>query len=108
MGEPIWQPSAERVAASNLTRFAAFARDQFGAPAGDYAALWRWSVEQREQFWTAMMQFAGVLHTPGTAPVLQHRDRMPPGPYNSRSMSKIVRACSMSFLISVLATGQEA
>jgi acetoacetyl-CoA synthetase len=77
MGEPIWQPSTERVAASNLTRFAAFARDKYGAPDGDYAALWRWSVGQREQFWTAMMEFAGVLHTPGTAPVLQHRDRMP-------------------------------
>jgi acetoacetyl-CoA synthetase len=77
MGEPIWRPSAERIAASNLTRFAAFAHDKHGAPAGDYAALWRWSVEQRERFWTAMMEFGGVLHTPGTAPVLQHRDRMP-------------------------------
>ena len=77
MGEPIWIPPAERVAASNLTRFAAFARERHGAPAGDYAALWRWSVDERERFWTAVMEFAGVLHTPGTAPVLQHRDRMP-------------------------------
>jgi len=77
MGEPIWTPSAERVAASNLTRFAGFARDRYGAPAGDYGALWRWSIDRREQFWTAMMEFAGVLHTPGAAPVLQHRDRMP-------------------------------
>ena len=77
MGEPIWTPSPERVAASNLTRFAAFARDRYGAHAGDYAALWRWSVDRRELFWTAVMEFAGVRHTPGTAPVLQHRDRMP-------------------------------
>jgi acetoacetyl-CoA synthetase len=77
MGEPIWIPPAERVAASNLTRFAAFARERHGAPAGDYAALWRWSVEERERFWTAVMEFAGVLHSPGTAPVLQHRERMP-------------------------------
>ena len=77
MGEPIWTPSPERVAASNLTRFAAFARNRYGAPAGDYATLWRWSVEQRERFWPAVMEFAGVLHTPGTAPVLQQRDLMP-------------------------------
>jgi len=75
--EPIWTPSPERVAASNLTRFAAFARNRYGAPAGDYATLWRWSVEQRERFWPAVMEFAGVLHTPGTAPVLQQRDLMP-------------------------------
>jgi acetoacetyl-CoA synthetase len=77
VGDPIWTPSAARVAASNLTRFAAFARAQYGAPAGDYAALWRWSVDERERFWTALMAFANVLHTPGTGPVLQHRDRMP-------------------------------
>ena len=77
MGEPIWTPPAGRVGASNLTRFAAFAREQYGAPAGDYASLWRWSVDERERFWSAVMEFAAVLHTPGTAPVLQHRDRMP-------------------------------
>ena len=77
MSEPIWTPSAERVAACNLTRFAAFVGERHGAPAGGYDALWRWSVEQREQFWAAVMEFAQVLHTPGTAPVLQERDRMP-------------------------------
>ena len=77
MGEPIWTPPARRVAASNLTRFAALARERFGVPAGEYASLWRWSVDERERFWSALVEFAGVLHTPGTAPVLQHRDRMP-------------------------------
>jgi acetoacetyl-CoA synthetase len=77
MGESIWTPPPARVAASNLTRFAAFAHERFGAPAGSYASLWRWSVQERERFWSALMEFAGVLHTPGSAPVLQHRDRMP-------------------------------
>jgi len=70
-------PVAERVAASNLTRFADFARKHHGASGDGYGGLWRWSVEERERFWSAMMEFAGVLHTPGTAPVLRHRDRMP-------------------------------
>ena len=61
MSEPIWTPSAERVAACNLTRFAAYVRERHGAPAGGYDALWRWSVEQREQFWAAVMEFAQVL-----------------------------------------------
>ena len=75
--EPIWIPPAGRVAASNLTRFAAFARDHHGAPQGDYESLWRWSVDERETFWTALAEFAGVIRKPGRAPVLQHRDRMP-------------------------------
>ena len=77
MTAPIWTPPPERVGASNLTRFAQFVRAGHGAPQGDYPALWRWSVDERESFWSALMQFAGVKHTPGRAPVLQHRDRMP-------------------------------
>jgi acetoacetyl-CoA synthetase len=77
MGEPIWIPDGRRIAASNLTRFADFVRERFDAPPGGYDSLWRWSVEERERFWTAVMEFSGVLHTPGTAPVLRHRDRMP-------------------------------
>ena len=75
--EPIWTPPAGRVAASNLTRFATFARDHHGAPQGDYEALWRWSVDERETFWMALAEFAGIIRKPGRAPVLQHRDRMP-------------------------------
>ena len=75
--EPIWTPPAGRVAASNLTRFAAFAQEHHGAPRGDYESLWRWSVDEREAFWTALTEFAGVIRKPGRAPVLQHRDRMP-------------------------------
>jgi acetoacetyl-CoA synthetase len=85
MGEPIWTPPAERVAASNLTRFATFAHERYGAPASaplqdraaGYARLWHWSVEERERFWPALVEFAAVRHTPGRAEVLRHRDRMP-------------------------------
>jgi acetoacetyl-CoA synthetase len=77
MSDPIWTPGPERIASSNLTRFAQLARRAYGAPAGDYAALWRWSVEEREQFWQALMQFAGVVRDDGTAPVLRDRARMP-------------------------------
>ncbi len=77
MAEPVWTPSPQRVAASNLTRFAEFARARHGAPHGGYPALWRWSVDERESFWSALLEFADVMRTPGHAPVLQDRDRMP-------------------------------
>ncbi|RPI16346.1 MAG: acetoacetate--CoA ligase [Lysobacterales bacterium] len=77
MNEPIWSPPATRVAGSNLTRFAACARARHGAPDGDYADLWRWSVEARERFWPAVAEFTDVAWTPGRAPVLRDGDRMP-------------------------------
>ena len=77
MSEPIWRPASERVAASNLTRFAEFVRRDSGAPPGNYDALWRWSVDERERFWVAMMNFAQILRDDGNASVVRDRDRMP-------------------------------
>jgi acetoacetyl-CoA synthetase len=78
MNEPIWTPDAARVAGSNLTRFAAHARRVYGAPSdGDYRTLWNWSIERREEFWQAVLEFTGVVHERGRAPVLAHRDSMP-------------------------------
>ncbi|HEX9207141.1 MAG TPA: acetoacetate--CoA ligase [Steroidobacteraceae bacterium] len=77
MNEPLWTPSAERVAGSNLTSFADRVHRMHGAPRGDYAALWRWSVDERETFWAALADFAGVAWERGSGPVLQGRDRMP-------------------------------
>ncbi|MEY3408715.1 MAG: Alanine racemase, catabolic, partial [Pseudomonadota bacterium] len=45
--------------------------NRFGLPWREVAT---WS---RELAALRGLEFAGVLHTPGTAPVLQHRDRMP-------------------------------
>ena len=73
----VWQPSAERIARARLTAFAAGLARQHGAPVDDYAALWRWSLRHPPAFWTAVMDFTGIIATPGTRPVLQHADRMP-------------------------------
>jgi acetoacetyl-CoA synthetase len=58
--KPLWSPGAARVAAANLTAFAAQARC-LGAPAGDFAALHRWSVDQPEAFWRAVWSFCDVV-----------------------------------------------
>ncbi|MBP9130713.1 MAG: acetoacetate--CoA ligase [Steroidobacteraceae bacterium] len=73
---PHWTPSAARVAAAQLTGFHAFARDH-GAPAGDYPALWQWSVDEPAAFWSAVFDFAGVIADRGTGPVLRDGERMP-------------------------------
>ena len=57
----LWQPSAERVAGTNMTRFKAEAERRFGVSLPDYAALHRWSVENLEQFWTLVWDFCGVI-----------------------------------------------
>jgi acetoacetyl-CoA synthetase len=72
-----WQPDPARVAACALTRFAAGLAARHGAPPGDYAALWQWSVRHPAAFWAEVGEFTGVAWEPGAKPVLQHPHSMP-------------------------------
>ncbi len=73
---PHWTPSPERIAAAQLTRFHDFARGR-GAPAGDYAALWQWSVDEPAAFWNALVEFTAVIGDRGDGPVLSDGHLMP-------------------------------
>src|SRR5580698_7075496 len=61
MEKPLWQPSAERIAAANLTRFMADVDQRWGSGAHSYEALHRWSVAKPDQFWTSIWDFCGVI-----------------------------------------------
>jgi acetoacetyl-CoA synthetase len=50
--KPIWTPSARRVAAASLTRFLGGHRD--------YASLYQWSIDEPEEFWSAVWRFCGM------------------------------------------------
>ena len=56
VGEIVWTPSPQRVAASAMERFRLAAP---GAPA-DWDALWRWSVEDLPGFWAFAWDWLGV------------------------------------------------
>ena len=77
MVAPLWQPSRERVLASNLTAFARAAEPEAGFPLPDYPALHRFSIEQPERFWRLLWRFAGVLGEAEDGPVLVDGQRMP-------------------------------
>jgi acetoacetyl-CoA synthetase len=74
--EPIWTPSPERVRASAMHRFAREAERVSGRTLDDYASLWQWSIDQREQFWSLVWSFCGVIGERGER-VLVDPDRMP-------------------------------
>ena len=77
MAEMLWQPSPERIAGANITRFAALVCERHGVDAGDYAALHRWSIENRAAFWSTVWEYGGVIGEQGDGPVLVDGDRMP-------------------------------
>ncbi len=73
----LWQPSAERMARSRLTAFAAHANTRHQAPIDSYQALWGWSVEKLEDFWAAAWEHFDVLASAPYQRVLT--DRKMPG-----------------------------
>jgi acetoacetyl-CoA synthetase len=77
MNQPLWQPSAERVAQANLTAFMKAVRERDGADVHDYDALYRWSVAEPERFWSALWSFCGVIAETAGDTVVVDKDRMP-------------------------------
>ena len=77
MPQPLWTPSAERIAASRMEAFRRFVNQRHGLQMADYPALHAWSVEQREAFWQAIVDFFEIrLHTPAAC-VLREGPAMP-------------------------------
>ncbi|HSF94577.1 MAG TPA: AMP-binding protein, partial [Thermohalobaculum sp.] len=76
MVQPLWQPSAERIAATNLAAFARKAEARWGLHLPDYAAIHEWSVTEIEDFWQAVWEACGVI-AEGDGPVLADGDKMP-------------------------------
>ena len=69
---PLWTPSPERVVAARLTEFTR----RFAPRAASFEALHRWSVDAREEFWSAVWEYAGVIGDRG-ASTSSDRDAMP-------------------------------
>jgi acetoacetyl-CoA synthetase len=73
----MWQPSPERIQATNLTRFMTGLAERSGRVFDDYHDLYAWSVEDLEGFWEAVWDFCGVIHEGARGPVLVDGDKMP-------------------------------
>lgn len=58
---PLWQPDANRIAASGLEHFRVQAEERAGRKLSDYQALHRWSIEDRAAFWTLIWDFCDVI-----------------------------------------------
>ena len=56
-GDLLWEPSADVRAAANLTDYITWLDRERGLRFADYPALWRWSVEDLEAFWSSIVDY---------------------------------------------------
>ncbi len=58
--QPLWEPSPERLRNVEMTRFMDWAGERRGHQFAGYDELWRWSVDELEDFWASIWEFCGV------------------------------------------------
>jgi acetoacetyl-CoA synthetase len=71
--ELLWQPTPARAARSTLTRYMRWLQDERGLQFADYAELWKWSVDELEEFWASLVEFFEVRFSEGGSTVLGER-----------------------------------
>jgi acetoacetyl-CoA synthetase len=56
----LWQPGPEWIERANVTAFARWLERTRGLTFDGYEALWRWSVDELEEFWAAIAEYFEV------------------------------------------------
>ena len=59
-GKALWTPSKERFDASSMAQFERFLKETRNLSFEDYNAMWRWSVDDLDAFWTAIWDYFDV------------------------------------------------
>ncbi len=60
MTKPIWKPTPDRIAQSNMLRFINFVAKKNNIHLKDYHELFQWSLSHPEKFWPMIWEFASI------------------------------------------------
>lgn len=60
-GQRLWTPSGSFAARSNISAYMDWLRRERGLDHADYDALWRWSVDDLEGFWSSLWAYFDVI-----------------------------------------------
>src|SRR3954454_6306373 len=64
-GTLLWEPSADRVERATITRYQRWVEETRERRFGDYHDLWRWSVDELDDFWRSIWEYFDVRsHAP--------------------------------------------
>ncbi len=77
MSDLLWQPSPTRVENANVTRFRNWVNEKHSLKLDSFHALYDWSVTRKEDFWPAIMDYAGLKAESWGNTVLVDGDKMP-------------------------------
>jgi acetoacetyl-CoA synthetase len=77
MSDILWQPSAERIGKTRMEAFRRFINQRHDLHIDDYPALHQWSIDQRQDFWQAIVDFFDIRFHDRPDAVLVEGAQMP-------------------------------
>jgi len=63
--EPLWIPTQSQIDESLLWQFITYVSEKYDNSISDYAELYRWSLEEKEKFWSSVWDYCGVVGEKG-------------------------------------------
>ncbi len=73
MAKVLWEPTSEIIEKANVTRYSRWLEGEVDVMPATYQDLWRWSVEELEDFWASLWRFYGVRSSAPYSAVLEKR-----------------------------------
>ncbi|MBT8342714.1 MAG: acetoacetate--CoA ligase [Desulfatitalea sp.] len=73
----LWQPSTQRITASNMAAFMKMVNKRFGLHNESYGDLYQWSVDHIPQFWETFLQFSNIQFKTSYTAVVDDLGAMP-------------------------------
>ena len=70
---PIWVPTYERIKNSNLTKYFTFLSNKYSKNFTSYLELYKWSVDEIENFWKSIWEYSEIIHSNSYSTVLEKR-----------------------------------
>ncbi|EPL15627.1 acetoacetate--CoA ligase [Pseudomonas sp. CF161] len=77
MSDILWQPSAERIGKTRIDAFRRLINQRHHLTLDDYPSLHQWSIDQRQDFWQAIVDFFEVRFEQPPECVLREGPQMP-------------------------------
>ena len=62
---PLWQPTQKQIDQSLMREFMLFVNDHCKQSFSDYDGLYEWSIDEKEDFWSMLWDFCGVIGDKG-------------------------------------------
>jgi len=77
MKKPVWVPTKDHIKRANVTRFISFVNKKHDLKIASYDELYKWSIENIQDFWAAMWEFGETKASRKYDKVVDNLDRFP-------------------------------